>query len=98
MAIWYILWSFGIFFSVLVFCAKKNLANLLHERLTDFFRHLEAGREQKVHLPEKNSSQTEETFVFPSLRSIGFGLVGLVVKPLMTFVTLKVPSNIKPSQ
>jgi hypothetical protein len=28
MAIWYILWSFGIFFPVLVFCTKKNLATL----------------------------------------------------------------------
>jgi hypothetical protein len=29
MAIWYILWSFGIFLPVLVFCTKKNLAALL---------------------------------------------------------------------
>jgi hypothetical protein len=29
MAIGYILWSFGIFFPVLVFCTKKNLATLL---------------------------------------------------------------------
>jgi hypothetical protein len=28
MAIWYILWSFGTFFPVLVFCTKKNLATL----------------------------------------------------------------------
>jgi hypothetical protein len=28
MAIWYILWSFGIFLTVLVFCTKKNLATL----------------------------------------------------------------------
>jgi hypothetical protein len=28
MAIWYILWSFGKFFPVLVFCWKKNLAAL----------------------------------------------------------------------
>jgi hypothetical protein len=28
MAIWYILWSFGIFFTVLVFYTKKNLATL----------------------------------------------------------------------
>jgi hypothetical protein len=27
-AIWYILWSFGIFFPVLVCCAEKNLATL----------------------------------------------------------------------
>jgi hypothetical protein len=27
--IWYILWSFGIFFPVLVSCTKKNLATLL---------------------------------------------------------------------
>jgi hypothetical protein len=30
MAIWYILWSFGIFFPVLVFCTKKNLATLTY--------------------------------------------------------------------
>jgi hypothetical protein len=29
MAIWYILWSFGIFVPVLVSCTKKNLATLL---------------------------------------------------------------------
>jgi hypothetical protein len=29
MAIWYILWSFDIFFTVLVFCTKKNLATLM---------------------------------------------------------------------
>jgi hypothetical protein len=29
MAIWYILWSFGVYFSVLVCCTKKNLATLL---------------------------------------------------------------------
>jgi hypothetical protein len=28
MVIWYILWSFGIFFPVLVRCPKKNLATL----------------------------------------------------------------------
>jgi hypothetical protein len=28
MAIWYILWSFGIFRPVLVFCTKNNLATL----------------------------------------------------------------------
>jgi hypothetical protein len=28
-AIWYILWSSGIFFPVLVCCSKKNLATLL---------------------------------------------------------------------
>jgi hypothetical protein len=28
MAIWYILWSFGILLPVLVFCTKKNLATL----------------------------------------------------------------------
>jgi hypothetical protein len=28
MAIWYILWSFGIFFPLLVFWTKKNLATL----------------------------------------------------------------------
>jgi hypothetical protein len=27
-AIWYILWLFGIFFLVLVYCTKKNLATL----------------------------------------------------------------------
>jgi hypothetical protein len=27
-AIWYILWSFGVFFPVLVYCTKKNLATL----------------------------------------------------------------------
>jgi hypothetical protein len=27
-AIWYILWLFGIFFHVLVFCPKKNLATV----------------------------------------------------------------------
>jgi hypothetical protein len=32
MAIWYILWPFGIFFTVLVFCAKKNLATLIRAR------------------------------------------------------------------
>jgi hypothetical protein len=29
MAIWCILWSFGIIIHVLVFCAKKNLATLV---------------------------------------------------------------------
>jgi hypothetical protein len=29
MDIWYSLWYFGIFFPVLMFCAKKNLATLL---------------------------------------------------------------------
>jgi hypothetical protein len=33
MAIWYILWSFGIFFPVLVCCTKKNLATLVAIRL-----------------------------------------------------------------
>jgi hypothetical protein len=28
MAIWYILWNFGVFFPVLVCCVKKNLAAL----------------------------------------------------------------------
>jgi hypothetical protein len=28
MAIWYILWSFGTFFPILVFCFKENLATL----------------------------------------------------------------------
>jgi hypothetical protein len=28
-AIWYIFWSFGLFFPVLVFCTKKNLATLV---------------------------------------------------------------------
>jgi hypothetical protein len=32
MAIWFILWSFGIFSAVLVCCAKKNLATLLNQR------------------------------------------------------------------
>jgi hypothetical protein len=27
MAVWYILWSIGIFLPALVFCTKKNLAN-----------------------------------------------------------------------
>jgi amino acid permease len=35
MAIRYILWSFGIFLPVLVFCTKKNLATL---RKTRFFK------------------------------------------------------------
>jgi hypothetical protein len=30
MAIWYILWSFGSIFHVLVCCTKTNLATLLH--------------------------------------------------------------------
>jgi hypothetical protein len=30
MAIWYILWSFGIFSPFLVCCTEKNLAALLH--------------------------------------------------------------------
>jgi hypothetical protein len=29
MAIWYILWSFGIYLPVLVFCTKQNLATLV---------------------------------------------------------------------
>jgi hypothetical protein len=29
MVVWYILWSLGIFFPVLVFCTKKNLATLI---------------------------------------------------------------------
>jgi hypothetical protein len=32
MAIWYILWSFGIFFPVLVFCTEKNPATLSQTR------------------------------------------------------------------
>jgi hypothetical protein len=32
MAIWYILWSFGIFHAVLVFCTKKNLATCILSR------------------------------------------------------------------
>jgi hypothetical protein len=28
MALWYILWSFGLFFPVLVYCNKRNLATL----------------------------------------------------------------------
>jgi hypothetical protein len=32
MAIYYILWSFGIFFSVLVYCTKNNLATLLRSQ------------------------------------------------------------------
>jgi hypothetical protein len=39
MAIWYILWSFGIFFPVLVCCTEKNLAALvmiqLDSQITD---------------------------------------------------------------
>jgi hypothetical protein len=30
LAIWYILWSLGIYFPVLVFCTKKNLATLVN--------------------------------------------------------------------
>jgi hypothetical protein len=30
MAIWYILWSFGIFLPILVCCTKKNLATLVY--------------------------------------------------------------------
>jgi hypothetical protein len=33
MAIWYILWSFGIFLFVLVFRTKKNLATLDQEHI-----------------------------------------------------------------
>jgi hypothetical protein len=33
--IWYILWSFGIFFPDLVFCTKKNLATLAPDRKKD---------------------------------------------------------------
>jgi hypothetical protein len=29
-AMWYILWSFGVIFSVLVNCCNKNLAALVH--------------------------------------------------------------------
>jgi hypothetical protein len=29
MAIWYILWSFGILFPILLCCTKKNLATLM---------------------------------------------------------------------
>jgi hypothetical protein len=36
-AIGNILWSFGIFFTVLVFCTKKNLATLLQSVITKFF-------------------------------------------------------------
>jgi hypothetical protein len=37
MAIWYILWSFGIFFPILVFCTKKNLATqVIEERQIQF--------------------------------------------------------------
>jgi hypothetical protein len=32
MEIWYSSLEFGIFFPVLVFCTKKNLATLLHRR------------------------------------------------------------------
>jgi hypothetical protein len=38
-AIWYILWSFGIFFPVLVCCTKKNLATLhVPSKLERFFQ------------------------------------------------------------
>jgi hypothetical protein len=30
-AIWYLLWSFGTFFPVLVSCTKKNLASLMRQ-------------------------------------------------------------------
>jgi hypothetical protein len=33
MGIWYILWSFSIFFTVLVCCTKKNLATLFDSRV-----------------------------------------------------------------
>jgi hypothetical protein len=33
-AIWYILWPFGIFFPVLVCCAKKTLATLKYNEMT----------------------------------------------------------------
>jgi hypothetical protein len=34
MAIWYILWSFGIFFPFLACCAEKNLATLVQKVLS----------------------------------------------------------------
>jgi hypothetical protein len=47
MAIWYILWSCGIFSPVLVFCTKKNLATLLSRfrRLNGLWRILFGARE-----------------------------------------------------
>jgi Na+/H+-dicarboxylate symporter len=33
-AFWYILWLFGVFFTVLACCTKKNLANLGTKRRT----------------------------------------------------------------
>jgi hypothetical protein len=32
-AIWYIFWSFGLFFPVWVFCTKKNLASLVETEI-----------------------------------------------------------------
>jgi hypothetical protein len=34
MDIWYSLWKFGIFFPVLVFCTKKNLATLVRGQIS----------------------------------------------------------------
>jgi hypothetical protein len=36
MAIWYLLWSFGIFSHILVCCIKRNLATLIKRPLVDF--------------------------------------------------------------
>jgi hypothetical protein len=35
MAIWYILWSFGIFLPVLAYCNNKNLATLVRSSSAD---------------------------------------------------------------
>jgi hypothetical protein len=47
MDIWYSLWKFGIFFPVLVFCTKKNLATLppRHDQLISVNRMVD-GKEQ----------------------------------------------------
>jgi hypothetical protein len=34
MDIWYILWSFGIYFPILVFCTNKNLATLARDAIS----------------------------------------------------------------
>jgi hypothetical protein len=43
--IWYIKWSFGIYFLILVYCVKKNLATLVHGRFSNHF--LKRGIERR---------------------------------------------------
>jgi hypothetical protein len=61
MAFWYIFWSFGKFFTVLVCCAEKNLATLEGEKnfpvlLTEYLLRLFASRENTAATGGKQSN------------------------------------------